>query len=63
MIACHCNAVRDSAIGALAAEGCDADDIAGICGAGADCGGCRPTIEMIVDRIRSETRVLIGNTA
>jgi bacterioferritin-associated ferredoxin len=52
MIVCHCTQVNDRRIldeirsGALDAEG-----LASRCGAGARCGGCRPTLEALVARV------------
>jgi bacterioferritin-associated ferredoxin len=64
MYVCHCRAVTDRTVCALVTEGCDdVETIGAMCGAGTDCGGCRPTLEDIVERITRETRVLVGQTA
>jgi bacterioferritin-associated ferredoxin len=45
MIVCHCGVVNDRAIRAAIESGaCTMGDIAEGCGAGAQCGACRPTI-------------------
>ena len=45
MIVCHCQVVSDQAIRAEIESGaCTVGDVARGCGAGAGCGGCRPTI-------------------
>ena len=46
MVVCHCEALNDKAIRAvLVAGACTVDDVERACGAGGDCGGCRPVIE------------------
>lgn len=50
MVVCHCRAINDSAIRELIRSSqLTAGDIADICGAGADCGGCLHTIEDLLD--------------
>jgi bacterioferritin-associated ferredoxin len=50
MIVCHCNCVSDRQIRtAVSAGACDEDDIARMCGAGTDCGGCLPWIDELLD--------------
>lgn len=49
MLVCHCNVVSDRAIRAAVQGGaCDVDDVVEHCGAGADCGGCIPSIEALL---------------
>lgn len=53
MVVCHCEVVNDQTIvEAIQAGALDADDLAALCGAGGRCGGCRPTIESLLVRIR-----------
>lgn len=50
MVVCHCKAINDSAIRELIRSSqLTANDIADVCGAGADCGGCLNTIEDLLD--------------
>ncbi len=49
MVICHCEAVNDRRIVAEIVDGAlDVEDVAARCGAGAQCGGCRPTIEALL---------------
>jgi NAD(P)H-nitrite reductase large subunit len=49
MIVCHCRAVGHGAVlDAIDAGACDVDDVADRCGAGAACGGCRPTVARLL---------------
>lgn len=49
MLVCQCEAVNDRRILAEIVEGAVcADQVAERCGAGARCGGCRPTIEALL---------------
>ena len=50
MIVCHCHGTTDRQIaGAVKQTGaCSAADVRRSCGAGAGCGGCRPTIARIL---------------
>lgn len=49
MVVCHCRAVSDRIIRQAAERGAaDVEEIASRCGAGSVCGGCRPTIEMLL---------------
>jgi bacterioferritin-associated ferredoxin len=49
MVICHCYAVNDRAIRAeIAAGALDADAVAERCGAGGNCGSCRPVVEAIL---------------
>lgn len=49
MVVCHCRAVSERSI-RQAVEGgaADVESVGRRCGAGTGCGGCRPTIEMIL---------------
>lgn len=61
MVICHCLAVNDKAISALADDqAIDVDDVVRLCGAGGACGGCRNSIEDILERHRSTSVVLAG---
>ena len=52
MVVCHCNAVNDAAIRDEVARGAlTAEQIAEGCGAGARCGGCRVSVDELVDRL------------
>ena len=58
MVVCHCLAVNDRTILGLIADGAlDPDALTASCGAGARCGGCRPTLEALIAR---ETAVTLG---
>lgn len=50
VLVCHCTAVNDARIveEALAGAVCP-DEVAAKCGAGSRCGGCRPTIERLLE--------------
>ena len=49
MLVCQCEAVNDRRIVAEIISGAlDAESLAARCGAGARCGGCRPTIEALL---------------
>lgn len=47
-LVCRCFQVPESEIEALAAAGCDADEIGRRTGASTQCGSCRHTVEAIV---------------
>ena len=50
MLVCHCKVVNDAAIRAAIANGArDEFDVARLCGAGTDCGGCVPTVSRLLD--------------
>ena len=53
MIVCHCLAINDRLIESVA-EGASVtvDDIIDRCGAGARCGGCRESIQQVIDEAR-----------
>ncbi|MEM7342533.1 MAG: (2Fe-2S)-binding protein [Actinomycetota bacterium] len=56
MVVCHCNAVNDAHIRALAAEGAlTADAIAAVCGAGDRCGNCLPTVLEVLQSLDNDT--------
>jgi bacterioferritin-associated ferredoxin len=49
MIVCQCKAVRDCEVRTLVQRGaCTRAAVTRACGAGSDCGGCRPVIEEII---------------
>ena len=49
MIVCHCHALSDREIRSAADQGATCcNDVERICGAGDDCGGCRPQVELIL---------------
>jgi bacterioferritin-associated ferredoxin len=49
MIVCHCRAVGHGAVlDAIEQGACDLDGVADACGAGAVCGGCRPTVSQLL---------------
>ena len=61
MIVCHCFGVSDRTIRAVCEDGArDVDEVSDICGAGADCGGCRRRIAQVVDNV-SVVPVLIAS--
>ena len=55
MIVCHCRSVSDSQVRlAIGGSGdqpvvCEVDDVTRVCGAGGDCGGCRPVIASLLE--------------
>lgn len=53
MVVCHCLHINDRVIAEYAADpSITADDIVRACGAGGRCGGCRGTIEAMLDDAR-----------
>ena len=49
MVVCHCRAVSDGCIRSAVERGAlDIDAVARQCGAGSVCGGCRPTIALLL---------------
>jgi bacterioferritin-associated ferredoxin len=49
MVVCHCYAVNDQRVcEAIRSGALDPDTVAEHCGAGAGCGGCRSTIELLL---------------
>ena len=56
MYVCHCRGVTDRTINAAIASGAGTvEEIARRCSAGADCGGCWPELERLLDE-RDERR-------
>lgn len=54
MIVCHCLAINDQLIEAVAAgEPVTVEDVIARCGAGARCGGCRDSIQQVLDEARA----------
>lgn len=54
MIVCHCLAINDRLIEAVAAgEPVTVEDVIARCGAGARCGGCRDSIQQVLDEARA----------
>jgi bacterioferritin-associated ferredoxin len=59
MVICHCEYVNDRTIGEVAADGASTvgeltvDDITERCGAGGRCGGCRDSIEQLLQAMRA----------
>ena len=54
MIVCHCHDVNDAAIRAAITAGAgDEFDVAAVCSAGTDCGGCVPLIADLLDECRT----------
>jgi bacterioferritin-associated ferredoxin len=50
VLLCHCRAVSDREIRTAIACGARCpDDVRRACGAGSDCGGCRPAVEDLLD--------------
>ena len=63
MYICHCRGVTDRTIRAAVASGADAvEEIAQRCGAGADCGGCHPALEELIEEMvdRRARRGVVG---
>lgn len=67
MLVCHCRVVSDRAVlAAVSAGATDVAEVASVCGAGGECGGCVPKIEELLadavtavhrpDRLREEQR-------
>ncbi len=55
MIVCHCLAINDRLIEAVAAgEPVTVEDVIARCGAGARCGGCRDSIQQVLDDARAD---------
>lgn len=50
MVVCHCERVNDRTINQLIADAAlTIDDVIAGCGAGGRCGGCRSSIERLLD--------------
>ena len=53
MVVCHCRAVNDRRLRTVIDAGATSpEEIARRCGAGGSCGGCRPTIESLIEEQR-----------
>ena len=53
MYVCHCRAVTDHTIDRELDRGASSiEELAARCGAGAECGGCWPALEDLLDRHR-----------
>jgi bacterioferritin-associated ferredoxin len=53
MIVCLCRGLADHALRALIARGGDTRErLAAACGAGADCGGCSPMLDALLEEVR-----------
>jgi bacterioferritin-associated ferredoxin len=64
MIVCHCRAVNHATVlDAIEGGARCADEVAARCGAGAVCGGCRPTVESFLADSGSEIRTIPGGAA
>ncbi|MDQ3304523.1 MAG: (2Fe-2S)-binding protein [Actinomycetota bacterium] len=49
MVICHCRAVSDGWVRTAVADGAvDVETVIQRCGAGSVCGGCRPTIALLL---------------
>ncbi len=64
MIVCHCLAINDRLIEAVA-EGqlVTVEDVIQRCGAGARCGGCRESIQQVLDEARQRNETPLSITA
>lgn len=52
MVVCHCRAVSDRGIRHAVERGAvDVESVTRQCGAGSVCGGCRPTIAMLLEGV------------
>jgi bacterioferritin-associated ferredoxin len=51
MIVCHCKAITDREIRKAVLEGAQTcTDVARMCNAGGECGGCQPLIEQLIGK-------------
>ena len=49
MLVCHCRVVSDRAVrSAISAGATSLSDVAALCGAGSECGGCAPSLEALL---------------
>ncbi len=56
MVICHCRAVSDGLVRAVFAAGAgDVETVIRRCGAGSECGGCRPSIERLLADLEATT--------
>ncbi|MCV7251100.1 (2Fe-2S)-binding protein [Mycolicibacterium fluoranthenivorans] len=54
MFVCLCNGITSHAVAdAVDAGACTTNEVASVCGAGADCGRCRRTVRAIIDARRA----------
>lgn len=61
MIVCHCLAINDRLIEAVAdGQPVTVDDVIERCGAGARCGGCRESIQQVLDEARGRRSVSLS---
>lgn len=59
MIVCHCGPVSDTTIRAVIAAGAHtAEDVGEECGAGVQCGTCRPLIQRMLGDATHTTRTM-----
>ncbi|MCH2170464.1 (2Fe-2S)-binding protein [Myxococcota bacterium] len=57
MIVCHCRALSDREIlAAIQAGAGDTQQIAQTCGAGRECGGCRPVLRRMLERAKGGSK-------
>ena len=58
MIVCHCALVSSSQLLAAIEDGASSlDELSRVCGASAQCGGCRPAVERM---LQAPTRSVVG---
>ena len=58
MLLCHCRGVSDRVIRTAIAYGARCpEEVAAACGAGRDCGGCRPAVEDLLEQAGSQVPV------
>lgn len=54
MRVCHCHGITDREISACVRNGADtAEAVVRACGAGGSCGGCKPLVDMLVEKERA----------
>ena len=57
MFVCSCTGVTDRTVRACVIAGASTvDEVAGRCGAGSRCGGCRPVVEDLLAEVTIDTR-------
>ncbi len=58
MYVCSCRGVTDREVAQAIVDGADSvGEIARACGAGSNCGGCWPTLELLLDEIERPATV------
>jgi bacterioferritin-associated ferredoxin len=63
MVVCHCLRINDRVISRFTADpAVTTDDITRECGAGGQCGGCRPTIDALLEAARAGGAVTIDTS-